>query len=235
MRKFKVTTSVTTYMWAETREDAQKYQEQLIEQGRITLKRSRTRAFFSRYIGPDFHEVPEDFSKTRNPAEKPRPLDWLEISQDGMSMVALVTRTSKRRVYYYEALTGQQRAVTREAWEKWVQAYGCHPAYEQVLPRFVVEEAIREHEHAGVLNTGTPTPETSIILRVLDNHGYRPNDWEVEHGYWAEREMEKAVGEHIMSLDQSGYTQVFDPENKIVDAFDVSFGDTLPTLDELSM
>lgn len=240
MRKFKVVTAVTSYIWAESREDARKFQEILIDQGRIGWKKARTKALFTRYMGPDYYEAPEDISETRDPVQNPRTQDWLEIAHEGNSMVALVTKITKRRIYYYEATTKQSRSISREGWKKWAKNHIVHPSYKHTMPRFIIDEAIEAHRDKGIFNSTTATPESSIILNTLERYGYTPNDWEIEHGYWAERELEKAVGDYIMEIAPSaddlmgmgGEVDMFGSPTG--DAWDIAMSDDIPTLDQLS-
>lgn len=235
MRKFKVITSVTSYIWAESREDAVKFQEILIDQGRIGWKKARTKAIFTRYMGPDYFEAPEDISKTRDPIINPRAQDWLEIAHEGDSMVALVTKITKRRIYYYEALTKQSRSISREGWKKWARNHIVHPCYEEKLPPFIVEETIEAHRDKGIFNSNTATPESSIILNTLETYGFTPNDWEIEHGFWAERDLERAVGDYIMQISPSAQDLEINPGADFSgDAWDIAMSDDIPTLDQLS-
>lgn len=232
MRKFKVSTEIVTYIWAESPQDASKHQSNLIQQEQLTLgKDAQQTVKYSRALGVKFIEAPEDISCTRNPAEKPRALDWLEISQDGLSTVALVKRMSKRRIYYYEAVTGTERSISREAWGRWSANHTIHPSYEHTLPPFILAEVIRLHEQKGLLSGANATPESSVILAVLEKYGYEPTDWELRNGYWAENEMEKAVSKHIIDNSPDG-SQSPSGDGGGGD-FDVQFSSDLPTIDEL--
>ncbi|MGE9292341.1 MAG: hypothetical protein ACQKBW_01890 [Puniceicoccales bacterium] len=234
MRKFKVSTEIVTYIWAESSEDAAKYQSELINQEQLTLNKDGQQTVrFSRALGVKFLEAPEDISCTRNPAEKPRPQDWLEISQDGLSTVALVRRMSKRRVYYYEAVTGTERSISREAWTRWASNYTLHPAYEHVLPTFIAAEAIRLHEEKGLLTGTSATPESAIILAVLEKYGYEPTDWELRNGYWAENAIEKAITQHILDKTPTA-DQMANAGNGGEESWgDIQFSSNLPTIDDL--
>jgi len=233
MRKFKVSTEIITYIWADSAEDAAKYQSELIKQEQLTLDKDAQQSVkFSRALGVKFLEAPEDISCTRDPSEKPRPLDWLEISQDGLSTVALVKRLSKRRIYYYEAVTGTERSISREAWTRWAKNYKIHPAYEQTLPPFIVAEAVRRHEEKGLLSGMSATPESSIILAVLEKYGYEPTDWEMRNGYWAENAVEKAIAQHIIDNTPEG-AQAPSGGGDGSDWGDIQFSSDLPTIDEL--
>ncbi|MBC2596269.1 hypothetical protein H5P28_18525 [Ruficoccus amylovorans] len=233
MRKYKVSTEIVTYIWAESPEDAAKYQSELITQEQLTLTRDAQQSVrFSRALGVKFLEAPEDISGTRSPVENPRPLDWLEISQDGLSTVALVRRMSKRRVYYYEAVTGTERSISREAWSRWASNYTLHPRYERVLPPFIAAEAIRLHEDKGLLNGTSATPESSIILAVLEKYGYEPSDWELRNGYWAENAVEKAIAQYI--LDKTPATAGPSSSTDSEESWgDIQFSSNLPTIDDL--
>lgn len=229
-RKFKVTTRIVSYIWAESPEDAEKFQQELIRKGQLSIeKNGETLVKYSRALGVPFLEAPEDISKTRDPIEKPRPLDWIEISHDGMSMVALVTKLSKRRIYYYEALTQSHRSIDRDAWARWAANHKVHPSYEETLPPFIISEAIREHEEKNLIGPGGQ-PESSIILKVLEKYGYEPTDYELRNGYWAENVLEKAISEYIINKtkDAGGGKQ-----EEVVDEWDIQLASDVPTLDEL--
>ncbi len=230
-RKFKVTTRIVSYVWAESPEDAEKFQQQLIRKDQLSIeKNGETIVKYSRALGVPFLEAPEDISKTRNPIEKPRPLDWIEISHDGMSMVALVTKLSKRRIYYYEALTQSHRSIDRDAWARWASNHKVHPSYEETLPPFIVNEAIREHEEKNLIGQGGQ-PESAIILRVLEKYGYEPTDYELRNGYWAENAMERAITEYIINKAPKGGDD--GQKAAIVDEWDIQLASDVPTLDEL--
>ena len=234
MRKYKVSTEIVTYIWAESAEDAAKYQSELIEQEQLTLgKDAQQTVRFSRALGVKFLEAPEDISCTRNPVEAPRPLDWLEISQDGLSTVALVKRMSKRRVYYYEAVTGTERSISREAWSRWAANYTLHPSYEKILPPFIAAEAIRLHEEKGLLQGTSATPESSIILAVLEKYGYEPSDWELRNGYWAENFVEKAIAQYILEKTPAAGQPANAGGNSEAEWGDIQFSSNLPTIDDL--
>ncbi len=231
MRKFKVVTRITNYIWAESPDDAKKFHEDLVARGKITLEKDgQTVVKYSRALGVQFIEAPEDISRSRNPIEKPRPLDWIEIRHDGMSLIALVTKLSKRRVYYYEALTQSQRSIEREAWEKWASQHIIHPSYEEQLPPFIVSEAVREHKNRGLITERGGTPESAIILSVLEKYGYEPDDYELQTGYWAENILEREVTKYIMANAKDGDGG----KAAEADEWDISFGEDVPTLDELS-
>ena len=101
-RKYKVTTSITQYMWASSREDATKYQEDLIRKGKLSaLTNGETEVKFCFTGGKDFIEAPEDISQTRNPIDQPRRGDWLEIAHNEVKACALVRRLTRRKIYYY--------------------------------------------------------------------------------------------------------------------------------------
>jgi hypothetical protein len=236
-RKFKVTTTVTRYMWAASREDAAKFQEELIRRGRLSLGQDgRTEARFCFSGGENFLEAPEDISKTRDPVEEPRRLDWLEIAQGDVSTCALVTRLSRRKVYYYEALSRTERSVDRDKWKSWARLHAVHPRYDGTLPPFIIGEAIEAHERRGLLRGVGATPDSSLILDVLDDYGYVPDDYEVENGYWAELLVDRALSEHILRTQservaaKTGTHGGFDEEGD----FSVGFSEDLPTLDDLN-
>jgi len=233
MKKFKVITRITQYISAESREDAEKFQESLIRQGKLSLEKDgKTVVLMSRSSDVNYLQAPEDISKTRDPIEQPRTLDWIEISQDGMSMIALVTKLSKRRVYYFEALTRSYRSMEKDAWRKWVENHTIHPSYEHSIPPFIISEAIREHEERGLLAGMSSSPDSGIILKVLEKYGYEPTDYELQNGYWAENEMTRAISQHI--LDNSSDVDAPNDGLGTIDDFDIAISDDLPTIDEVS-
>ena len=227
-RKFKVITRIVQYMWAESRADAIKYQEELIQRGQLTFeKHAETEARFTFRGDNDWIEAPEDFSKTRDPIDQPRPLDWLEIEHDGMAAVALVERISKRKVYYFEALTQSHRSIDKEVWQKWAASNTIHPSYEELLPDFIVEEAVRKHQERNLLSGMNASPDSSLILDILDDYGYRPNQYEVENGFWPENFLETALNDYILE-------HTAEVRQRGDDEFTISFSENLPTIDDLS-
>lgn len=232
MRKFKVVTRITNYIWAESPEDARRFHEDLINKGKVTLQKDgETTVKFSRALGVQFLEAPEDISRSRDPIEKPRPLDWLEIEQDGMSLIALVTKLSKRRVYYYEALTQTQRSIDRDAWAKWAGSHKVHPSYQEKLPPFIIHECVRVHREKGLISDHGGTPDSSVILATLEKYGYEPDDYELQNGYWAENILDKELNNYILETSSKAGPRTGDEE---IDEWDIQLGDDLPTLDELS-
>lgn len=233
-RKFKVSTTITQYMWASSRNDAEKYQEELIRKGKLdALRHGETDVKFCFVGGDDFVEAPEDISKTRNPAEEPRRGDWIEIEHGDAKACALVRRLTRRKVYYYEALSKTQRSVDREQWQRWAKLYDIHPSYDGIVPPFIVNEAIQSHESRGMLSGFSATPDSSLILEILDKYGFVPDDYEVESGYWAEIYIDRAISERILSdhsdadLSKGAYNG--DPESA---DFSVGFSEELPTMDD---
>ncbi len=202
--------------------------------GKVTLEKDgQTVVKYSRALGVQFIEAPEDISKSRDPIEKPRPLDWIEIKHDGMSLIALVTKLSKRRVYYYEALTQSQRSIEREAWGKWASQHVIHPSYSEELPPFIISEAVREHKSRGLITDKGGTPDSAIILSVLEKYGYEPDDYELQNGYWAETLLDREITKYIMENSEGGVDAVDEKKKAEEDEWDISFGDDVPTLDEL--
>ena len=233
MKKFKVITRITQYIAAESREDAEKFQQSLINRGRLSLEKDgKTVVLMSRSSDVEYLRAPEDISKTRNPAEQPRPLDWVEMNKDGISAVALITKLSKRRIYYFEDRTKSYRSIEKDSWKDWVGNQKVHASYEHLIPPFVVSEAILEHEESGLLSGASSTPDSSIILKVLEKYGYEPSDYELQNGYWAENEMTMAISKHI--LENSSLDSTPDDNLGTIDDFDVSMSSDLPTIDEVS-
>ncbi len=168
-RKFKVTTSITKYMWASSRKDAEKFQEELIRKGQIDIFRhGETDVKYCFTGGKDFIEAPEDISKTRNPIEEPRRGDWLEIEHGDVKACALVRRLTRRKVYYFEALSRTERSVDRDRWQLWASQHTIHPSYDGVVPPFIVDEVVNSHEERGMLSGFSATPDSSLILEILD-------------------------------------------------------------------
>ncbi len=235
-RKFKVTTTVTQYMWAASRADAGKFQEELIRRGKLDLRRDgETDVRFCFTGGDNFIEAPEDISKTRDPLEEPRRLDWLEIAQGDVRTCALVRRLSRRKVYYYESLSGTERSVDREKWKSWARLHTVHPGYDGTLPSFILEEALEEHEKRGLLRGMNASADSSLILEILDNHGYVPDDYEVENGYWAELLIDRHLSEHILrSQSERMAARTGTDGNADGGDFAVGFSEDLPTLDDLN-
>lgn len=236
-RKFKVTTTVTQYMWAASRADARKFQEELIRKGKLDIDRhGETEVRYCFTGGDNFIEAPEDISMTRDPVEEPRRLDWLEIVQGDVRTYALVQRLSRRKVYYYEALSRTERSVDRDKWSSWAKLHTVHPGYDGVLPPFIVEQAILAHEKRGLLRGMNATPDSSLILEILDEYGYVPDDYEVENGYWAELAIDQALSEHILRQSESTMvrrTGTHDSPSEIGD-FAVGFSEDLPTIDDFN-
>ena len=228
-RKYKVISRIVTYMWAESRDDAIKYQEELLRKGELGFPdHCETDARFTIAQGMEFIHAPEDISKSRDAVTQPRPLDWLEIHHDGVSVIALVTRLSKKKVYYFEAATRTHRSIERKIWERWSRTYGIHPSYEEQLPPFIVSQIIREHENRGLLSGASAEPDSSLIIEILEEYGYRPNEYEVANGYWAEKRAIESINDHILEKT-SAETQRIDSE----DDFSISFSESLPTIDDL--
>lgn len=217
MSKFKVVTRIVQYIEADSREDAERYQLELVKQGKLTLERdAETTARISRIRDTEYLQAPEDISQTRDPVEQPRPQDWVEIEQFGMSTVALVNRLSKRRIYYIDGLTKEERSLHRDDWATLVRGQKIHPRYEKTLPPFLIGEAITEHDKKGLLKGVAAQPESSVLLAVLERFGYIPDDYEITHGYWAENELDRKVSEYILERSPK-------PEKKADDADDEEF------------
>lgn len=233
-RKFKVSTTITQHMWASSRNDAEKYQEELIRKGKLdALRHGVTDVKYCFVGGDNFVEAPEDISKTRDPAEEPRRGDWIEIEHGDAKACALVRRLTRRKVYYYEALSRTQRSVDREQWQRWAQRYDIHPSYDGIVPPFIVKEAIDAHESRGMLSGFSATPDSSLILEILDKYGFVPDDYEVENGYWAEIYIDRAISDRILANHSDQDLQMgdglSDPESA---DFSVGFSEELPTIDD---
>lgn len=217
-------------MWAESREDAINYQQELLRKGEINFIRdSETDARFTIAKGMDIIHAPEDISKSRDPIIQPRPLDWLEIHHEGVSVIALVSRLSKNKVYYFEAATRTHRAIDRKDWERWARTYGVHPSYEEKLPPFIVSQIVKEHAARGLLSGSSAEPDTSLIFEVLEEFGYSPSEYEVANGYWAEKRAIEAINDQILESTNTEADRIDDGD----DGFSISFSESLPTYDDL--
>ncbi|MEM8866740.1 MAG: hypothetical protein AAGC73_00585 [Verrucomicrobiota bacterium] len=232
-RKFKVTSTVTQYMWASSRQDAQKYLEELIHKGKLDLLRhGEVDVKFCFTGGSNYVEAPEDISKSRDPISEPRKGDWLEINHGEVKACALVRRLSRRKVYYYEALSRTERAVDRERWERWAVQHTIHPSYDGILPPFIVDEAVDAHEERGMLKGFNATPDSSLILEILDKYGYIPDDYEVENGFWAEIYIDRAISERILENQQAPSMKTGTDGDQEFGDFSVGFSEELPTIDD---
>lgn len=236
-RKFKVTTAITQYMWAASREDAQKYQEELIQKGKLdALRHGETDVKFCFVGGDNFVEAPEDISKSRDPIQQPRRGDWLEIEHGEVKACALVRRLTRNKLYYYEALSKTERSVEREQWQRWASLHTIHPSYDGIVPPFIVDEVIEAHEDRGMLKGMSATPDSSLILEILDKYGYVPDDYEVENGYWAEIYIDRALSDRILATqpEHGSHSQHHNTDPEQGD-FSVGFSEELPTMDDFDM
>ncbi len=233
MRKFRVTTSITKYYWADTREDASNFHDDLIRKGQFRLEEDgKTSASFCFNALEKMIEVPEDFSKTRDPRERLRPGDWLEVGGSSSSVSAIVRRITRNRVYYLEASTMSQLSVSTEQWDRWANLFPLHPGYEEKLPSLIVDRVIEEHRQRGLLSGMSAGGDSNLILDILHDYGYIPSDWEMENGYWAERVLEEAIDEEIQK--ESEKNVMMDPldERSAADSNGVSFSSSIPTIDD---
>jgi hypothetical protein len=99
------------------------------------------------------------------------------------------------------------------------------------LPAFIIKEVIDEHQKRGILSGYSATPDSSLILEILEKYGYTPDDYEVENGYWAENLLDALLSERILTggsksatVDDMGVDEHAD--------FGVSFSQELPSFDE---
>lgn len=232
-RKFRVTTTISQCMWACSRDDAEKYQEELIRKGKLdALRNGVTEVRYCFTGGENFVEAPEDISKTRNPVEEPRQGDWLEIDTGAGMACALVRRLSRRKVYYYDALSRTERTVDRERWIEWASKHRIHPSYDGIVPTFIVDEVVKAHEARGMLRGFNATADSSLILEILDSYGFVPDDYEVENGYWAEVFIDQVISERILADHAAPRAKTGTAAEDEIDDFSVGFSQELPTLDE---
>ncbi|KRP37326.1 MAG: hypothetical protein ABS34_03325 [Opitutaceae bacterium BACL24 MAG-120322-bin51] len=232
-RKFKVTTSITKFMWASSRKDAEKFQEELIRKGQLDIFRhGETEVKYCFTGGQDFIEAPEDISQTRDPVEQPRRGDWLEIEHGDVKACALVRRLTRRKVYYFEALSRTERSVDRDRWQLWAGQHKVHPSYDGVVPPFIVDEVVNSHEQRGMLTGFSATPDSSLILEILDKYGFIPDDYEVENGYWAEIYIDRALSERILENQDAPALPIGTGDVQEFGDFSVGFSEDLPTIDD---
>ncbi len=235
MKRFRVIYRISQYITAESCEDAEKFMHELLKRGVIDLRKDgETVVRVSRVMDANYLLAPEDISGTRNPVEEPRPLDWVEVREDGMATYALVTRLTKRRVYFYDALAKEFRSMEFTAWKLWAAHHHVHAAYRKELPPFIVSEALREHEAKGHLRGMTATADSSIILNVLEKYGYTPSSYEMENGFWPEIHLERAIAKVILERLNAMPTpsgKTFDDDEPL--DFDIPLRKDLPTIDDL--
>ena len=232
-RKFKVTTSITKYMWASSRKDAEKFQEELIRKGQLDVFRhGETEVKYCFTGGKDFIEAPEDISQTRDPIEEPRRGDWLEIEHGDVKACALVRRLTRRKVYYFEALSRTERSVDRDRWQVWAGQHTIHPSYDGIVPPFIVDEVVQSHEDRGMLSGFSATPDSSLILEILDKYGFIPDEYEVENGYWAEIYIDRALSEKILENQDEPALRIGTDGDQEFGDFSVGFSEELQTIDD---
>ena len=220
-------------MWASSRNDAEKYQEELIQKGKLDILRDgETDVKYCFTGGRDFVEAPEDISKSRDPIEEPRRGDWLEISHGDVKAYALVRRLTRRKVYYYEALSRTERSVDRERWQRWARQHTIQPSYCGIVPPFIVDEVVQAHEDRGMLSGFNATPDSSLILEILDKYGYIPDEYEVENGYWAELYIDRALSDKILANQQEPSMRTGTDGDPEFGDFSVGFSEELPTIDD---
>ena len=234
MKRFRVIYRISQYISADSCEDAEKFMHELLKRGVIDLRKDgETVVRVSRVMDATYLPAPEDISGTRNPVEEPRPLDWIEVREDGMATYAIVTRLTKRRVYFYDALAKDFRSMEFPGWKAWAARHRVHPAYKKELPPFIVAETVREHEAKGLLSGMSASPDSSIILNVLEKYGYTPTNYEMENGYWPEIHLERAIAKVI--IDRLNTPPPFGKtrdDDEPLD-FDIPLRKDLPTIDDL--
>jgi len=231
-RKFKVTTSITNYYWANSREDAAKFQEELISRQQFTFeKNAKTNAKFCYNALSELIETPEDISQTRDPRNKLMVGDWLEVSGSDQDLYAIVRKVTRDKVHYLEASTKIERSVDKDLWKRWCKFHTIHPRYEEILPPPIIDRAIEIHRERGLLSGMGAGGDSAVILDVLAEYAFFPDDWELENGYWAERLIDEAIGEFIeKQRDQTPDHR--DPEEQ--DMGGVAFSDKIPTIDDFN-
>jgi len=233
MRKFKVTTSITKYYWGESKEDAARFQDELIQRGQLSIQDDgETRSAFCFHALEELIRVPEDFSQTRDPQEKLRPGDWLQVGGEGSDICAIVRRITRDRVHYLQTSSMAMMSVSGEQWKRWAKIYPLHARYERILPEVIVKRIIKEHGVRGLLSGMSAGGDSNLILDVLSEYGYLPNDWEMENGYWAEEAADRAIEEHMER--EAGQRERAGPDAEPVpeDRSGPSFSTSIPTIDD---
>ncbi len=233
MRKFRVTTAVTKYYWADSREDASNFHDELIRRGQLRIEEDgQTESFFCFNAREQMIEVPEDFSKTRDPRERLRPGDWLEVGGPASDVIAIVRRVTRNRVYYLETSGMSLLAVTIEQWDRWAAQFPIHASYEEVLPWPVTNRVIEAHREKGLLSGLSAGGDSNLILDILHDYGYIPSDWELENGFWAERVLEEAIDMEIQKQAEEETADSLVRDEVPADSSGVSFSASIPTIDD---
>ncbi len=233
MRKFRVTSTITKYYWADTKEDASNFHEELIRHGRFSLEEdANTASYFCFNALEQMIEVPEDFSKTRDPREKLRPGDWLEVGGEASDVCAIVRRVTRNRVYYTEASSLANLSVTTDQWQRWARLFPIHPRYEETLPQAIIIRIIEEHRERGLLSGMSAGGDSGLILGILHDYGYIPTDWEMENGFWAERLVEELIDAEIQNEVDKRAVDVQEPTGDEPESGGVSFSSSIPTIDD---
>jgi len=233
MRKFRVTTSVTKFYWADTRQDAANFHDERIRRGQLNLEDDgKTESFFCFNALEKMIEVPEDFSKTRDPREKLRPGDWLEVGGEHSSVSAIVRRVTRNRVHYLEASSLNQLSVSLDQWNRWAKLFPLHASYEEVLPTPIVTRVIKAHRDRGLLSGLSAGGDSNLILDILHDYGYIPSDWELENGFWAERVLEEAIDQEIQKESEKDVVPETASDDAPVESGGVSFSSSIPTIDD---
>jgi hypothetical protein len=164
--------------------------------------------------------------------EEPRQGDWLEIDTGSGMACALVRRLSRKKVYYYDALSKTERSVDRDRRIHWASQHRIHPSYDGIVPTFIADEAVKAHQDRGMLRGFNATADSSLILEILDSYGFVPDDYEVENGYWAEVYIDRVISERILADHGAPRAKSADFADDEMDDFSVGFSQELPTLDE---
>ena len=83
-----------------------------------------------------------------------------------------------------------------------------------------------------MLSGFSATPDSSLILEILNKYGYIPDDYEVENGYWAEIYIDRALSDKILEgQDEPILRNGTDGDDEFGD-FSVGFSEDLPTIDD---
>ncbi len=224
---------MTKYYWADSRPDAANFHDELIRRGQLSLEEhGKTESYFCFNALEKMIEVPEDFSKTRDPRKKLRPGDWLEVGGEHSNVSAIVRRVTRSRVHYLEASSMSQLSVSVEQWDRWAKLFPLHAIYEEVLPTPIVTRVIKEHRDRGLLSGLSAGGDSNLILDILHDYGYIPSDWELENGFWAERILEEAIDQEIQKDAEKNVESGLPSSDEPKASGGVSFSSSIPTIDD---
>jgi len=193
-----------------------------------------TKASFCFNALEELIRVPEDFACSRDPREKLAVGDWLEVGGQESDICAIVRRITRDRVHYLEASSMSQLSVPIEQWRRWADSFPLHARYERNLPGVILRRILKEHRDRGLLDGMSAGGDSNLILDILADYGYYPNDWELENGYWAEELVDQAIEKEV---DQQRPADNHPDDgsngrNPQPEIGGVSFSSAIPTIDD---